>query len=90
MNRDGTTSPRLADLLLAAGCPRTDRELRVAAKLLASMLAEARLDKPRQFALLDAVRTAMVRRWLAAGRSRGQAEADIDMMMSYVRQRMAR
>jgi hypothetical protein len=80
----------LARALSIIGAARSDKEIKRSAKLLAHMLRAAQLDKPRQFALLDAVHNQQIRIWCNAGRSRERAESDFDLLVSHLREELQR
>jgi hypothetical protein len=84
------SSLALNRVLLAIGVPRGEAEVRRAAVLLAHMIRDARPSKIETHALLDAVHDKLIERWRRGGRSRDQAEGDFDLLLSYLRQRMAR
>jgi hypothetical protein len=84
-----TTSLALTDVLLAVGNPRGDRDLRLAAKIVASMIRDARVSLLGRHALMDALRPRLIDRWSTGNQaSRERAASDVDLLVSLVNERL--
>jgi hypothetical protein len=80
----------LHKILVAAGStPRSDKELRLCARSVATALSqEPRFDRAERARIMLGLRTIMTRRWMELGRSRERADADADMLASLIQERL--